>query len=80
MIENVYRCLKPGRFFALNVHNYRYFTDFEERSIELAERVGFSRCPDRDLKMVLSPIMGARKFRKEEERFEPIYLFQKDGS
>lgn len=80
MIENVYRCLKPGKFFALNVHNYRYFKDFEEKSLELAERAGFSRCKDRDLKMILSPIMGSRKFRKDEERFEPIYLFQKGES
>lgn len=77
MIANVYRALKPGKFFALNVHNYRYFKDFEESSLALADRVGFIRMPEMDLRMILSPIMGARKFKKEEERYEPIYLLKK---
>jgi len=77
MFKNVFRALKPGKLFALNVHNYRYFTDFEERSIELALKAGFVRRNDLDLRLILSHIMGARKFQKEEDRFEPIYFFER---
>lgn len=77
MFRRVYVSLKVGKFFALNVHNYRYFTDFEEKSIEFAEKAGFIRREDRDLRLLLSPIMGTRKFRKDTERYEPIFLFQK---
>jgi len=80
MMSNVYRALKPGKFFALNVHNYKHFKDFEERSLKIAKEVGFVRRADKDMRMILSPLMGAKKFRKEEDRYEPIYFLEKTAN
>jgi len=80
MIRNVHRALKPGKYLALNVHNYKHFPDFEEKSLRLALDAGFSRREDKDLRMLLSPVMGASKFGEDAGRHEPIYFFQKKGS
>ena len=78
MIKNVFRALKPGKFFALNIHGNKYFPDLEEKALALADAAGFKRTPERDLKLILSPVMGTRKFRDDKERFEPIYLLRKE--